>query len=252
MSKLSRQHKTNVKFTTNDSAEALNTIHNFGIVFIPILTLAWVTVYVTIRQKLPDKTPNFCMRIVAIIHGIIASYVGLRACMNKGLFDNHLPQTNYQGLMLASSGSFFILYTFWCLMYETKYIVLLFYHTFCSLTFLRAYQQGYSGDECMCMLGTGQSSIPFLYFLWILRKSGYQTTMTYKVGSILFGISFICVRLVLSTILFVVAIISQKATFEYKFMTFMFFVITCYLLRSVRRMYKKMNSTRTKKIQTIN
>lgn len=249
MSKLSFLKKKNdtvtIQFANVETNQTLNTIHNYGILLVPILTFFWLYIYVWIREKLPNKGPKFCIRILIIIHGLFASYIGLNACINKGLYDNHLPQTNYQGLILASSGSFFIINTIWHLINETKSVLFTLYNICNFLIYLRAFQQGYSGQECVCMLGTMQSTTPLFSTLWILRSFKYENTTTYTIASLLYCLSYICLRTSLSTILFLVAIFSKKAYVEYKIMTFIFFVITCYYMKYVYRMYKKLQLHRS-------
>lgn len=126
-----------VHFVTEQDLSLVKRVHDNVPVIIFIFTLGWIFVYSMVRKLFPEKSPEHCIRIVTLCHGLITSYVGIHECMDGALSGTPMPQTNNQAIILAFSASYFVLDLIWCLLYQTETVLMLFHHIYSVIALMR-------------------------------------------------------------------------------------------------------------------
>lgn len=223
-----------------DISSVTNSIQENVPIVISILTLCWIGVYTLVRKVLPEQSPEFCIRVVTLCHGLTTAYFGVSECLDGGLLGDPLPMTNNQSLLIAFSASYFVLDLIWCLLHQTETKLMLFHHLYSCIALMRILNKGYSASQSICGLGTTEVTNPLLQTRWFLRTLGYQHNPFYVILEFLFAFVFIFARVIFGTIFIIIVIFSTSNNIEYKFLSLLIYILSwLFLMNILNYMYNK-------------
>lgn len=233
-----------VHFITEEDISIVKRVRDNVPVIVAIFTLGWIFLYSIVRRLLPQKSPEYCIRIVTLFHGLVTSYYGIHECMDGALAGTPLPQTNNQAIILAFSASYFVLDLIWCLLYQTETMLMLFHHIYSVIALIRILTQGYSGSQSVCGLATAEITNPLLQTRWFLRTAGYQDSALFIMIEVLFMMTFACARILFGTIFTIAVVFSMTNDVEFKFLTIIIYILSwLFVVNIVQYVQKKYLST---------
>lgn len=187
----------------------------------------WLLVYYVVCKRFKNKSPEYCIRAVTVLHGMVSSYFGLRQCFgNDGLFGKPAPMTNEQALLLAFSASYFMLDLVWCMYYQTETRLMLAHHVYSCFSLMRILFKGYSGTQSACGLGCAEVTNPLLQARWFIRSAGYHNTTLYVAVEVIFMITFFIMRIFFGTIFTFHLVFTRENNMEYRIMSIIIYIIS--------------------------
>ncbi|XP_068632688.1 TLC domain-containing protein 5-like [Battus philenor] len=161
---------------------------------------SWLYIWCAVDTK---RSPEWCSRAVTLLHGSVASCVGLAQCNIKGITPCSLSMkvTWSQYALMVWSWGYFLFDFLWCLLYWTKSYVMLCHHL-CALVAINIYlSTDYTGCSFACTIALLKITNPLLQIRWFLRKGGYNNTIFYYIVEITYLVLFLMLRGILGTYL---------------------------------------------------
>ncbi|XP_026733269.1 transmembrane protein 136-like [Trichoplusia ni] len=189
--------------------------------------LFWNWVYFETVENSHDESPEWCSRVVALLHSSIATLAGLTQCKCR-TFTWRL--TRYilpcQYLLMVWSWGYFAFDLLWCLAYWTDSVMLLSHHTCALLAITRYMQKGHSGCTFACTLVLLEITNPLLQIRWFLKYHGYGKSKAYFAVEAAYLGLFLFLRGVVGTFLMIWIFGWSDFDWEEIFYSLTFYVIS--------------------------
>ncbi|XP_050347164.1 TLC domain-containing protein 5-like [Nymphalis io] len=156
----------------------------------------WGWTYIWCTEKAPDHRPEWHSRVVTLLHGSVATIVGLWQCgmtnIDRCRLNTKITPANY-ALMLWSWG-YFAFDLIWCIIYWSNSYVILGHHISALIAVGIYMNKTYSGCTFACTLALMEITNPILQTRWLLRDSGYGHTKLYFLVELTYLIMFLSLR----------------------------------------------------------
>ncbi|CAK1601239.1 unnamed protein product [Parnassius mnemosyne] len=143
-----------------------------------------------------EHSPEYCSRVVTLLHGLVASCVGLAQCGLKTFSPSSLtlPLTWSQYALMMWSWGYFAFDLMWCLIYWTKNAVMLIHH-FSALAAINLYiSKQNTGCIFACTIALLEITNPLLQTRWFLRNAGHNNTILFYVVEFTYLVMFVSLR----------------------------------------------------------
>lgn len=216
-----------------------------NIIKVIITTLAWRMCYILLCYMFSKKESEYSCRLVALIHGLVTAFFGIKQCFHDDIPFNHPEwKTTYtQSLILALSAGYFIHDLVWCLQFDLKDKLMIVHHIYCVIFLIRILFKGISGAQTTCGLGAMELTNPFLQARWFLRSEGIYPSLLFLSTETVFLVTYFIVRIVLGTSFMWILIQNPKNDLEFITFSLIIYVISWIffvnILRYVIRKYSK-------------
>ncbi|XP_075974568.1 TLC domain-containing protein 5-like isoform X2 [Anticarsia gemmatalis] len=191
--------------------------------------LLWSNLYIYTVINSPEKSPEWCSRVVTLLHGTVAAIVGFYQCgvrtlNNADQLTSKVMPSQY-ALMLWSWG-YFAFDLLWCVVYWTDAILMLFHH-FSALAAITIYMQmDYTGCTFACTLVLMEITNPLLQMRWFLKKQGYGDTYIFLFIEVLYLILFLSLRGILGTCIIYWVFKTDIFCIEEKIITVILYIVS--------------------------
>ncbi|KAF9409921.1 hypothetical protein HW555_010853 [Spodoptera exigua] len=188
----------------------------------------WNWLYIFTAENSPDKSPEWCCRILTLLHGTIATIVGLTHCQWYKLTPWHFTRRILpsQYLLMVWSWGYFAFDLLWCLVYWTDSVMMLFHHIAALIAITRYMQKDYTGCTYSCTLVLLEITNPLLQTRWFLKHEGYGKTKLYFMVELLYLIMFLVLRGVLGTYLMYLVFKTDYFDLEEKLLSLTFYLVS--------------------------
>lgn len=190
---------------------------------------AWTLLYFCVRYTCDTKSPEWCNRIITLIHGLVIAISGLQQCHKDSEWVFHRPEdesTPEQMLIIVTSLGYFAFDLVWCLAYDTESNLMIFHHTYSCIALYRVILSGVTGGPTACGLGVMEATNPFLQWRWFLRSEGYFNTLIFYCVELTFLSLFFLLRIVLGTYAFYKGVFVYNYSFECKILGTIIYVMS--------------------------
>ncbi|CAG4972239.1 unnamed protein product [Parnassius apollo] len=175
-----------------------------------------------------EHSPEYSSRVVTLLHGLVASCVGLAQCGVKTFSPSCLTLTLTwsQYALMTWSWGYFAFDLLWCLIYWTKNYTMMCHH-FSALAAINLYISKQNGG-CIfaCTIALLEITNPLLQTRWFLRDAGHSNTILYYVVEFTYLIMFISLRGFLGTYLVYKIIKSETFGVYEKLITFALYFVS--------------------------
>ncbi|GAV56871.1 TRAM_LAG1_CLN8 domain-containing protein, partial [Cephalotus follicularis] len=159
--------------------------------------IAWTSAFLLIRSILPKRSFDFCSRLVATIHAILALILSSLSIEDWRSPVCHAPKSSSRQMKtLAVSLSYFIYDLICCQFDKRVYLDKSIHHVFSILGIAAGLITQKSGSESIATLWITQMSHPFLHTRELLKELGYRDTKLYLTADIVFSLVFSVARMV--------------------------------------------------------
>lgn len=220
-------------YITDEPINLVNRVQDNVTAILSVFTLTWLFFYSSVRKTFPNRSPEFCVRLITLFHGSVTSYLGFQECTGGHLFEAQSPMTNNQALILAFSASYFVFDLIWCLFYQTETKLMLFHHLYSCIALTRIVTQGYAGTQSICGVGTAEITNPLLQARWFLRTFDQQNSYLYALIEFMFVLTFIVARIMFGTVFILAVILSTTNNIEYKLLSLLIYVLSWLFLLNI-------------------
>ncbi|XP_044749013.1 TLC domain-containing protein 5-like [Coccinella septempunctata] len=217
------------------SVELINSeSDNTGIIIAS--TVSWTLGYFVLRRLLPGKTAEYSCRLITLMHGLVASMVGLSQCfLNENPFEHPDWITNdKQNLLLIFSLGYFIFDLTWCSYNRTETGLMIVHHIYSIYTLKSLLSKGYSGAQACCSIGCMEITNPLLQLRWFIRSEGYHKTMTFLLVEVFFFILFFIFRLIVGSYILITVFFEKNDT-DFKIATVsLYFISVMFMIQIIK------------------
>nr|XP_034826824.1 TLC domain-containing protein 5-like isoform X1 [Maniola hyperantus] len=156
----------------------------------------WGWSYIYSSNTSPSKSPEWHSRVVTLVHGSVATILGIHQCGTTSVDRCRLTMKISPGeyaLMLWSWG-YFAFDLLWCLINSSSNYVILLHHLI-ALAAVNSYMsKDYAGCTFACTLVLMEITNPFLQTRWLLRYEGYGQTLLFYLVEIIYFVMFLTIR----------------------------------------------------------
>lgn len=203
----------------------MHEISTSGHIFLSFLL--WLGAYKCCRLTIPERSGEFCNRLVTLVHGSITAFFGLGQCfMNDLLYEGPQNHTSLQKCLLVFSLGYFIFDLAWCLYYQSETNLMIAHHLFSCLSLTRIIMKEYSGSQSTCALGCMEISNPILQARWFARTYGYHHTPLFVSIEVTFMLVFITVRIFFGTFFLIVVMFHPYNNWEMRLISLALYVLS--------------------------
>lgn len=206
-----------------------NSHTNFeSIVAVLVTASIWRLCYTAFTGLLRKKSPEYCSRIIAFLHGLITAFLGINQCFYVDIPFYHPEwRTTYmQSFILALSAGYFIHDLVWCLQYDSKDKLIISHHIYCVIFLTRILYNGVSGAQTTCGLGAMEFTNPLLQARWFIRSEGLYPSVLFLSAETVFLIIYLIIRIVLGTYFMWIIISHPKNDYEFIMFSIIIYVIS--------------------------
>ncbi|KAG5866432.1 hypothetical protein JTB14_029683 [Gonioctena quinquepunctata] len=192
-----------------------------------VSTVLWRACYGATRYSLPKKNHEYCSRIIALIHGLVAVVLGCGQYISIDSPFEHLesPNSYVHNFTLVTSLGYFIHDLVWCLQYQAEDKMMVAHHIYSVCAMSRILFKGYSGALATCALGFMELTNPFLQARWFIRAEGMYPSRLYTVMELIFIIVFTAVRILFGTYYLIISLIYSRGEWD-----IIMIILTSYLV----------------------
>ncbi|XP_066158510.1 TLC domain-containing protein 5-like [Euwallacea fornicatus] len=193
-----------------------------------ICAALWRISYLILRSLLPTYSPEFCVRILNSIHGVVSAFLGINQCfIFDWPFDHPEWKTSYiQSFIMTFSFGYFVHDTWWMLEYNRTDKTMMCHHVFCMFALTNMIFKGYSGAQATCALGSMEITNPFLQVRWFLRTARMQATPLYNSTEATFFVIFLTIRIIIGSYLLNIVLRQPKNNWDFIFMSLGIYTIS--------------------------
>ncbi|KAG7306393.1 hypothetical protein JYU34_009023 [Plutella xylostella] len=195
----------------------------------------WCSVYLYCSSRAPAQSAEYCSRVVTLLHGSVATVVGLQQCGVSSLSLNRFvgkTLSRHYALMLWSWG-YFAFDLMWCVVSWTESALMLCHHC-CALAAITMYMnKPYSGCTFGCSIAMLECTNPLLQTRWLLRNEGQDTTKLYYTIEILYLVAFIMIRGVIGSYAVYKILKSDMFATDEKAMAVIFYVVSILFIHEI-------------------
>ncbi|KAJ8730949.1 hypothetical protein PYW08_002362 [Mythimna loreyi] len=157
--------------------------------------LFWNWLYFMTAEHAKERGPEWCSRVLTVLHGTVAVLGGYTQChlplTTKNLSRRILPS---QYMLMIWSWGYFAFDLLWCLMYWSESRVILFHHLAALLSITRYMHKDHTGCTFACTLVLMELTNPLLQARWFLKKMGYGNSLLYSVVEVMYLSLFLFLR----------------------------------------------------------
>ncbi|XP_049388218.1 uncharacterized protein LOC125852530 [Solanum stenotomum] len=160
--------------------------------------VSWTTLFLLTRKLFPNRTFDFCNRLVSTIHAILAVTLSLISVQdwNCPLCPLASRSSHKQMRALAVTVGYLI-YEFVCCLFDKQVKIDNLIHHLVSVVGLGAgLAYEWCGSEMVAALCVTEISSPFLHMREILKEIGYKDTDFNLAADVLFAVIFSCARMI--------------------------------------------------------
>lgn len=190
----------------------------------------WALTYFTVKYTFHNKSPEWCIRLVALFHGLGTVIRGIPECIHESgewAFENPEEESSKnQMFIIVISLGYFVFDLGWCLAYETETNLMILHHIYSCVALYRVLISEISGGQAACGLGAMEMTNPFLQLRWFLRSEGYSGNVVFKFIEFIFITLFFFIRIVLGTYFFNIIIRHNGNTYEQKISAIMIYILS--------------------------
>ncbi|KAJ8721661.1 hypothetical protein PYW07_002436 [Mythimna separata] len=189
--------------------------------------LFWNWVYLMTVEQAKDRDPEWCSRVVTVLHGTVAVIIGYAQCnlplTTQNLSRQLLPS---QYILMIWSWGYFAFDLLWCLMYWSDSRVILFHHLAALLSITRYMHKERTGCTFSCTMVLMELTNPLLQARWFLKKMGHGNTLLYTVVEFMYLILFLFLRGIVGSIAMYWIMTSDFFDWEEKIMSGSLYVVS--------------------------
>ncbi|CAH1646799.1 unnamed protein product [Spodoptera littoralis] len=188
----------------------------------------WNWLYFFTVEYAPDKSPEWCCRVITFLHGSVATAVGLTQCQFRNLAPWHFSRklSACQYFLMVWSWGYFAFDLLWCLVYWTESVVMLLHHITALVAITRYMQKDCAGCTYSCTLVLLEITNPVLQTRWFLKHEGYGNTTFYFIVEVLYLSMFLVLRGILGTYLMYYVFNTGYFDWEEKVLSLTFYVVS--------------------------
>lgn len=190
----------------------------------------WAITYYAIRFTFSNKSPEWCIRVVALFHGLGAVIRGIPECVTDNgdwIFEcSEDDTTRSQMLVMIISLGYFIFDLGWCLAYESETNLMIFHHCYSCVALYRVLISEVAGGQTACGLAAMEMTNPLLQLRWFLRSEGYYNTPIFKGVELTFIFLFFIVRIIFGTYFFGLILSNSSNTYEQKLFGALMYILS--------------------------
>ncbi|KAL3372162.1 hypothetical protein AABB24_008613 [Solanum stoloniferum] len=160
--------------------------------------VSWTTLFLLTRKLFPNRSFDFCNRLVSTIHAILAVTLSLISVQdwNCPLCPLASRSSHKQMRALAVTVGYLI-YDFVCCLFDKQVKIDNLIHHLVSVVGLGAgLAYEWCGSEMVAALCVTEISSPFLHMREILKELGYKDTDFNLAADVLFAVIFSCARMI--------------------------------------------------------
>ncbi|KAK6792955.1 hypothetical protein RDI58_012036 [Solanum bulbocastanum] len=160
--------------------------------------ISWTTLFLFTRKLFPNRSFDFCNRLVSTIHAILAVTLSLISIQdwNRPLYPLASRSSHKQMRALAVTVGYLI-YDFVCCLFDKQVKIDNLIHHLVSVVGLGAgLAYEWCGSEMVAALCVTEISSPFLHIREILKELGYKDTDFNLAADVLFAVIFSCARMI--------------------------------------------------------
>ncbi|CAD0199691.1 unnamed protein product [Chrysodeixis includens] len=205
--------------------------------------LFWNWVYFETVENSHGESPEWCSRVVTLLHGSIATLGGLTQCRCKSLpwrLTRIILPCQY--MLMVWSWGYFAFDLLWCLAYWSDSVLMLSHHICALFAITRYMQKGHSGCTYACTLVLLEITNPLLQIRWFLKYHGYSKSKAYFAVEVAYLVLFLFLRGFLGTLLLLWVFGSNNFDWEERIYCLTFYVISLIFVHDiagyVRHRYK--------------
>ncbi|KOB66642.1 Uncharacterized protein OBRU01_16518 [Operophtera brumata] len=132
--------------------------------------LFWSGLYLQSAVAWPQRSPEWCSRLVTLLHGSVAALVGLMQCDVTNLSPCTLTMkvTACHYALMVWSWGYFAFDLLWCLVYWSESVLMLCHHSSALAAITIYMQKDYTGCTFACTLALMEITNPLLQTRWLL------------------------------------------------------------------------------------
>lgn len=190
----------------------------------------WAITYFAVRFTFSNKSPEWCIRVVTLFHGLGTVIRGIPECVHENgdwIFENPDDDSSRnQMLILVISLGYFIFDLGWCLAYESETSLMIFHHIYSCIAIYRLLVSEMSAGQAACGIGMMEMTNPFLQLRWLLRSEGYYNTPIFKCVEFSFILLFFVVRIIFGTYFFGLLLNNNSNSTEQKLFAGMIYILS--------------------------
>ncbi|XP_028040262.1 transmembrane protein 136-like [Bombyx mandarina] len=175
-----------------------------------------------------NKSPEWCSRAVTLLHGSVATVVGLYQCGAEAITPCRLTMKTtpwHYALMLWSWG-YFAFDLLWCFVYWGDHYLMLVHHTSALVAVTVYTQKDYTGCTFACTLAFLEVTNPLLQLRWFLKSNGYTKTVLYTMVEVTYLVTFLFVRGILGTYIMMRILKSDIFDVDEKLISLVFYIVS--------------------------
>ncbi|XP_059049578.1 TLC domain-containing protein 5-like [Achroia grisella] len=190
--------------------------------------LFWSALYLWCSVRAPEQSPEWRSRVVTLLHGSVATIIGLSQCGVQSLtpcrFTMKITARHY-ALMVWSWG-YFAFDLLWCILYMNENILMLCHHASAVIAITMYMQKIYKGCTFACTLTLLEITNPLLQIRWFLRHEGYDKTLIYIIVEASYLIMFLGARGLLGSYIMYKILKSDLFDMDEKLMSLVFYIVS--------------------------
>ncbi|KAK4886854.1 hypothetical protein RN001_003125 [Aquatica leii] len=204
-----------------------------------VSVIFWSALYLTTQSIFRDKSPEFCSRVVTLLHGSAATVFGAGQCFSEvspwDIPDE--PTTFSQGFFLAMSLGYFLMDLLWCLYFQTESALMIGHHIYSCIALMRMLFRGTYGHQATCALGVLEATNPLLQARWFIRAYGMQHTPLFICVELIFIALFILIRIILGSVGVFYIITGPYISLEFKILAVVIYVVSWLFMINICRYF---------------
>lgn len=188
----------------------------------------WVCYYFLMRHLLKDRSPEFCNRIITLVHGASVAILGVNQCFTGEVSPIYRPQnqsTTLQKFIIVWSLGYFLFDLGWCSYYQSETVLMITHHICSVVALWRMLMKDTSGGQASCCMGALEITNPLLQLRWFVRTFGYHKTPLFNTVEIVYLILFLFIRIVLGTF-YIIIVIYYGNSWDYILLTTALYIIS--------------------------
>ncbi|KAL4715540.1 hypothetical protein ACJJTC_009166 [Scirpophaga incertulas] len=197
--------------------------------------LYWSTLYIWCCVRWPKHSPEWCSRLVTLLHGSVATVIGLSQCGITSLSERTLTMkigTRHYALMVWSWG-YFAFDLLWCLIYWTNNKLMLCHHVSALVAITIYMQKEYTGCTFACTLAMMEVTNPLLQARWFLRNGQREKSRVYFLIELCYLALFITIRGILGSYVILKIIQSDLFDMDEKVISIVFYIVSLGFIKDI-------------------
>lgn len=160
--------------------------------------VSWTTLFLLTRKLFPNRSFDFCNRLVSIIHAILAVILASISVQDWSCPLCPLASRSSHKQMKALAVTVgYLIYDFVCCLFDKQVkIDNLIHHLVSAVGLGAGLAYEWCGSEMVAALCVTEISSPFLHMREILKEIGYKDTDLNLAADVLFAVIFSCARMI--------------------------------------------------------